>query len=126
VPVSPYVEVPIEDMGFERQESLVMARLGLHLSGNMEKCSAFETNFGRCAVVKRGHSRALRAFDSVHQAEKFIENLPDDTKNDVDIEPRGDNIKCKYYCKVRCVCPYATIPNTTLPPNLLTTINRQN
>ena len=106
-PQAAMVEVPVPDFGYGYQKTMLEQRIADHIDNPCRPCDKFERNFGSCAVMVDGYTRALKTYDNISEAHEHIQGLPDDVRAKASVEPRGNNIKCKCYCKVRSVCPYA-------------------
>jgi hypothetical protein len=112
-PRSPFVVVPIEIAKDEDVEKYILERIKLHKKsweGEPIPC----TNKDRWAkadtykVKATGNKRAVKNFDSMQQAETFIEEnqfkYPPEKELYIDIVP-AESFRCAHYCPVAKVCP---------------------
>lgn len=96
----------------EQTESFINKRLKLHLDKNY-KCTD-EDKWIRVqafAVMKEGRKSALRVLSATQEAYQWIQDNRrggEYQRGRVTIQERkSEAVKCKYYCKVRSICPFA-------------------
>lgn len=102
--------VPVALMHDSAIELLLKERLEDHLDTPDRYCTAEERNFGQIkyAVEREGRQRALRVLDSLQEANMWImQNVKPADQSSVFVQKRTEDLKCKHYCQVVSVCPYA-------------------
>lgn len=109
-PVMPFTEQEIELWPQEKAHDYILERLADHTQSPTRPCTDLERWGDGFAVKLKGAPRAVNGgtkFESVQQAQDFIDNMPDDKRDLAIIEDRtGKNIRCKHYCDVSSFCPY--------------------
>jgi len=80
-----------------------------HTAQPERPCTMEERNFGsvKFAVERRDRKRALRVTDNYADALTYFNQMKPAAQSKAAINRRAEDIKCKYYCQVVSVCPYA-------------------
>ncbi len=106
-PPIPFMSIDIPLWSMEYQENFIKQRI--HIHNTSSTCTQEEKWYRgeKFAVKKSNNKTALRVFDTLEEAEKFVVAYQSQyPKTSLEIEKReGEYIRCKFYCPVRNVCP---------------------
>lgn len=108
-PPCPYYESLVPTAPQEQVRQYIKSRINDHLQNPERVCTPSERNFDckvEYAVMVKGRDRAVKLCSTEMEAQDLIEQMPADKRSLAFVEIRGD-MRCKWYCEVVTVCPYA-------------------
>ena len=103
-PQQQIVIIPIKLWSIDEQATFIDNKIQQYKAENIPECTAEErwNNGDKYAVMKKGRKKALKVFDSKHDAYNYLESI---YHENLYIEDRpGENKRCENYCKVKNFC----------------------